>query len=103
MRFMKQTWLKLLRQDFSKAVVAGTRSDSGKLVCDHYEQLIQIWGGSPSTEPLNCGIDTTKVNDQNSDDESYDADVSKTDDQQPSDTSLNNEQVESTNQDIVDL
>ena len=86
--------VKLLRQGFSKAVVAGTRSVIGMLVYDHYEQLIRIWGGSPSTEPLNCGIDTTKVNDQNSDDESYDADVSTNDDQQPSDTSLNNEQVE---------
>ena len=31
-------------QGFSKAVVAGKRSGSDKLVYDHYDTLIQIWG-----------------------------------------------------------
>ena len=29
---------------------------------DFYDQLVQIWGGSPSTEPLSCGTCTDEVN-----------------------------------------
>ena len=41
-----------LRQGFSKAVVQGTRSGSGKMVIEFYDLMIQIWGGSPASEPL---------------------------------------------------
>ena len=41
-----------LRQNFSKAVVAGMKSDSSKIVSQHCNKLVQIWGGSASTEPL---------------------------------------------------
>lgn len=54
--------IKDLRQGFSKAVLNGTRSGSGKMVYDHYDKLKQIWGGCPNTEPLSTGIDTSSVN-----------------------------------------
>ena len=57
-----QEKIKDLRQGFSKAIVNGTRSGSGKFVYEHYDRLKQIWGGSPNTEPLTCGIDTSSVN-----------------------------------------
>ena len=55
--------VKILRQGFSKAVTAGTRSGSGKLVYDQYDNLRNIWGGSPNTMPLPTGIDSSSVND----------------------------------------
>ena len=55
--------VKILRQGFSKAVIAGTRSGSGKLVYDHYDSLRDIWGGSPNTTPLSVGIDNSSIND----------------------------------------
>lgn len=51
--------VKNIRQDYSKAVVSGTRSGSGKIVIEHYDDLATIWGGSPSTEPLAFGVDST--------------------------------------------
>jgi hypothetical protein len=47
-----------------KAIIAGKRSGSGKLVYDHYDTLKEIWGGSPNTEPLSTGVDSSSVNDQ---------------------------------------
>ena len=57
-----QEKLKEIRQNFSVAVTSGRRSGSGKVVMDFYDQLVQIWGGSPSTEPLSCGTCTDEVN-----------------------------------------
>ena len=51
--------LKSIRQDYSKAVVSGTRSGSGKIVLQYFDDLASIWGGSPATEPLLFGIDST--------------------------------------------
>ena len=51
--------VKNIRQDYSKAVVSGTRSGSGKIVIEHYDDLATIWGGSHSTEPLPFGVDST--------------------------------------------
>ena len=47
--------IKKLRQSFSNAVITGSRSGSGKLVAEHYDQLVTIWGGSASAEPLSFG------------------------------------------------
>ena len=57
-----QEKIKDLRQGFSKAIVNGTCSGSGKFVYEHYDRLKQIWGGSPNMEPLTCGIDASSVN-----------------------------------------
>ena len=38
-----------------KAVLEGTRSGSGKVIKEHWDTLIQIWGGAPGTVSLECG------------------------------------------------
>ena len=48
--------VKEVRQNFSKAVVQGTRSGCGKFVYEFYDKLITIWGGSANTEPLPYGV-----------------------------------------------
>ena len=57
-----QEKLKEIRQNFSIAVTTGRRSGSGKVVLDFYDELVQIWGGSPTTQPLSCGTSTDQVN-----------------------------------------
>ena len=51
-----------LQQAFFKAVCAGTRGSSRKLVFEHYDTLKPVWGGAPSAKPLMCGIDSCQVN-----------------------------------------
>ena len=48
--------VKEIRQNFAKAVVAGNRSGSGKIVYEFYEKLILIWGGSANTKSLPYGV-----------------------------------------------
>ena len=48
--------VKEIRQNFSKAVVAGSRSGSGKIVYEFYDKLIQLWGASANTKPLPYGV-----------------------------------------------
>ena len=55
---------KEIRQSFSKAVVSGSRSGSGKLVFEHYEKLVSIWGGFANIEPLSFGISSGEVDDE---------------------------------------
>ena len=50
--------IKEIRQNFAKAVTSGTRSGSGRLVLEFYDELVMIWGGSPASEPLHFGVDT---------------------------------------------
>ena len=47
---------------FSKAILSGTCSRSGKLVYNNYDRLKQLWGGCPNTQPLSSEIDSTDVN-----------------------------------------
>ena len=61
--------VKETRQNFSKAVVSGKRSGSGKVVYEFYDQLVAIWGGSPKVEKLSCGISTESIAANNSIDE----------------------------------
>lgn len=70
-----QEKIKEIRQNFSNAVTAGTRSGSGKLVLEHYDRLVLIWGGTPATEPLQCGISSDQLNSDTS---------TNTDSEQPS-------------------
>ena len=44
--------VKALRQDYRKAVTKGRRSGSGRLVCDNWDILKLLWGGSPATVSL---------------------------------------------------
>ena len=50
--------IKKSRQNVSSAVILGTRSGSGKVVMEHYDELVSILGGSPSSEPLEFGCMT---------------------------------------------
>jgi hypothetical protein len=59
-----QAKIKVIRQNFSKAVSSGTKSGSGKVVIEHYDRLIQIYGGCAATEALPFGVSTSGVNEQ---------------------------------------
>ena len=41
--------IKDIRQDYRKAVTEGQRSGSGRLVCENWDTLKNLWGGSPAT------------------------------------------------------
>ena len=78
-----QEKLKEIRQNFSTAVTTGSRSGSGKIVLEHFEELKLIWGGSPATKPLSIGISSDMVNNDSTNsssesvletEEAYDAD-----------------------------
>ena len=47
-----KTKIKEVRQDYRKAVNERRRSGSGKLVCDNWDLLKTLWGGSPATESI---------------------------------------------------
>ena len=53
--------IKNIHQDFSRALVKGTHSGSGKIVHAHWDELLSIWGGSPSTQALPFGIQSSSV------------------------------------------
>ncbi len=71
-----QEKIKEIRQNFSEAVTAGTRSGSGKIVLELYNKLCSIWGGSPATEPLPYGVETDSFETfQDNDSEEVDSSV----------------------------
>ena len=47
-----QEKVKEIRQNFSKAVTAGRRSGSGKIVYEFYDELVRIWGDIHQLNPL---------------------------------------------------
>ena len=48
--------VKEIRQSFSKVVISGRRSGSGKIVFEFYDQLVLLWGGSANVSSLAYGI-----------------------------------------------
>ena len=50
--------VKKLRSGFQKCVAESTRSGSGRIIKEHWDALVAIWGGTPGAEPLECGINT---------------------------------------------
>ena len=53
---INQNWIptnygkvKEVRQDYRKAVASGRRSGCGKLICENWDTLKTLWGGSPAT------------------------------------------------------
>ena len=71
--------IKELRQKFSHAVTTGSRSGPGKLVMEFYDVMVKIWRGSPSTEPLSFGVQSSvpqdhekQLGDENASDTSSD-------------------------------
>lgn len=47
---------KAIRQAYRKAVTEGRRSGSGKLVCDNWDKLKILWGGSRVVTTLTNSI-----------------------------------------------
>ena len=43
---------------------------------EFFDQLKKTWGGSPSTEPLSCGVSTDGLNDENESDTDQDVPLS---------------------------
>ncbi|KAJ7369725.1 hypothetical protein OS493_036884 [Desmophyllum pertusum] len=63
-----QEKLKEIRQNFANAVTTGSRSGSGKIVLEFFDQLKQIWGEVHLQRPLSCGVSTDDFNDENEND-----------------------------------
>ena len=74
--------VKDMRQNYSKAVVNGTRSGSGRIVYEHYayDKLVSIWGGSANTEPLPYGVRSDDFEEGNTNKKVYDSDDNYDDD-----------------------
>ena len=54
--------IKALRQDYRTAVNNGTRSGSGRIVRDNWDDLTEIWAGSPATESIKNACTTREIN-----------------------------------------
>ena len=52
---------KEIRQNYRKAVAEGQRSGSGGVVCDHWEELKALWGGSPATVEIRNAVISTQA------------------------------------------
>ena len=63
-----------MRQYFSKVIIKGSRSGSGKLVFEFYENFVEIWGGSPDFSKLKFGTSTRMLLGQ---EHQYDGDFNK--------------------------
>ena len=48
--------IRAIRKAYNKAVTNDRRFGSGKVVQEYYEQLAEIWKGSPATEQLKFGV-----------------------------------------------
>ena len=44
-------------------MINGTRSGSGKIIYEHFDALMLIWGGATNVEPLEFGVDTNTIMD----------------------------------------
>lgn len=59
-----KTKSKEIRQNYRKAVGEGRRSGSGKIVCDNWDKLKAIWGGSPATTCIDNSISSISADDE---------------------------------------
>lgn len=62
--------LKHIRQKFRQAVDSGRRSGHGRVVLLYFEQCELVWGGSPATETIPSGVESTDIDDTNTTPES---------------------------------
>lgn len=53
--------LKAIRFKFRQAVDSGRRSGHGRVVMIYYELCQQLWAGSPATEQINVGFESTEL------------------------------------------
>ena len=60
--------IKIIRQNFKKAVIAGTRSGSGKIIIQNWDELILIWGSCPSVKRIDGAAMTQTMDEIESDD-----------------------------------
>ena len=51
---------KEIRQSYRKAITEGQRSGSGRVICDNWDQLKSIWGGSPATVTITNAVTSTE-------------------------------------------
>ena len=58
---------KALRQQYRKAVTEGRRSGSGRLVCDNWDTLKTLWGGSPAVMKVNNSLTSLDGNNSEND------------------------------------
>ena len=58
----KRERVKNLMRKFSEAVAVGRRSGSGQITIDYYDELVKIWGESPTLELLSYRSSTTCFN-----------------------------------------
>ena len=63
--------VKDIRQDYRKAVTEGRRSGSGKLVCENWDTLKVIWGGSPATPTLPNSISSLNPEEEDLEEEEF--------------------------------
>lgn len=54
--------LKAVRRKFREAVDSGRKSGHGRVVLLYYELCEKIWGGSPATQQLETGIESSNTN-----------------------------------------
>jgi len=59
--------VKEIRQNYRKAVTEGQRLGSGKVVCDNWEKLKVIWGGSPATVTIKNSVTSAQFDDEDED------------------------------------
>eukprot|EP00112_Aurelia_sp_Birch-Aquarium-sp1_P020354 Seg5228.2 transcript_id=Seg5228.2/GoldUCD/mRNA.D3Y31 product="hypothetical protein" protein_id=Seg5228.2/GoldUCD/D3Y31 len=60
--------IKIIRQNFKKSVIAGTRSGSGKIIIQNWHELILIWGSCPSVKRIDGAAMTQTMDEIESDD-----------------------------------
>lgn len=56
-----QNKIEELSENFCQVITTGTRSGSGKMLMQFYDLMVQIWGGSPATEPLPFGVQSYSI------------------------------------------
>ena len=52
---------KEIHQNYRKAVTEWQRSGSGRVVCDHWEELKALWGGSPAPVTIRNAVISTQA------------------------------------------
>lgn len=62
--------VKLLRRNFKRAVVEGTRSGSGRLMIENWDRLVFIWGGCPSVIKIKGAVSSQSSEDVGQDESS---------------------------------
>ena len=60
--------IKIIRQNFKRAVVAGTRSGSGKIIIQNWDELVMIWGSCPSVKRIDGAAMTKTMEEVESED-----------------------------------